>query len=168
MLFNLFRKKQTSEYWELLRLLIGFIFLWAFLDKTFGLGFPTVPESAWLNGTSPTSGFLLNQSRGLFEQLFKSLAGNPVVDWVFMLGLLGVGSSLLLGIGTKIAGYAGALMMGLIYLASFPPRTNPGIDQHIIYIVILLAFTQLEVGNIYGLRSWWKKQDIVKKNPWLE
>ncbi len=29
-----------------LRLAMGFIFLWAFLDKTFGLGYSTPPERA--------------------------------------------------------------------------------------------------------------------------
>ncbi len=42
----------------LTRLMVGFTFLWAFLDKTFGLGFSTPTEKSWLNGGSPTSGFL--------------------------------------------------------------------------------------------------------------
>ena len=41
-----------------LRLATGFIFLWAFLDKTFGLGFSTPAERAWLNGGTPAQGFL--------------------------------------------------------------------------------------------------------------
>ena len=41
-----------------LRIMFGFYFLWAFLDKTFGLGFSTPAERAWINGGSPTRGFL--------------------------------------------------------------------------------------------------------------
>nr|WP_245530223.1 hypothetical protein [Brachybacterium faecium] len=40
------------------RLMVGFTFLWAFLDKTFGLNFSTPAEGSWLNGGSPTAGFL--------------------------------------------------------------------------------------------------------------
>ena len=56
-------------FWGLLRIAMGWIFLWAFLDKCFGLGFATGrdPETgaidfgsadAWINGGSPTEGFL--------------------------------------------------------------------------------------------------------------
>ncbi|MGW3497957.1 hypothetical protein ACWDEX_30875, partial [Streptomyces sp. NPDC001020] len=41
-----------------LRILTGFIFLWAFLDKTFGLGYSTASGKGWIDGGSPTSGFL--------------------------------------------------------------------------------------------------------------
>ena len=76
------------------RLMVGFTFLWAFLDKTFGLGFSTPTENSWLNGGSPTSGFLGgsieggNPFAGVWE-FFLSI--NPLTDVLFMLGLLGVG-----------------------------------------------------------------------------
>ena len=41
-----------------LRLVMGFIFLWAFFDKVFGLGFATTTDKAWIYGMSPTTGFL--------------------------------------------------------------------------------------------------------------
>ena len=40
------------------RLALGWIFLWAFLDKLFGLGHSTPSTGAWINGGSPTKGFL--------------------------------------------------------------------------------------------------------------
>src|SRR3712207_7355187 len=43
-----------------LRLALGWIFLWAFVDKLFGLGFATKAENAWIDGGSPTQGFLGN------------------------------------------------------------------------------------------------------------
>ncbi len=168
---RLFRKKQAKghRYWELLRLGLGFIFFWSFLDKTFGLGFATSPAKSWLAGASPTAGFLAFGTEGSYmASVFQSMAGSPIVDWLFMMGLLGVGLSLLLGIGTRVAGVAGALMMALIYLAVFPLENNPVIDEHIIYIIILIAFTEVEVGVQYGLREKWKKTDLVKKYPWLE
>src|SRR3990167_10770972 len=72
--------------WLGLRLGMGFIFLWAFLDKTFGLGFATVAEKSWMNGGSPTYGFLTMVTKGPFAEFFQSLAGVQVVDWLFMAG----------------------------------------------------------------------------------
>ena len=41
-----------------LRIAMGFLFLWAFLDKTFGLHYATPSAKAWIHGGSPTKGFL--------------------------------------------------------------------------------------------------------------
>ncbi len=71
---------------SLLRIGLGWIFLWGFIDKLFGLGFATKAEDAWLLGGSPTFGFLNFGTKGPFMELYKSLAGNAVVDWLFMLG----------------------------------------------------------------------------------
>src|SRR5690625_6651809 len=54
----------------LVRIFIGFYFLWAFADKLLGLGFSTPKEGAWINGGSPTTGFLGGSIEG----------GNPFAD----------------------------------------------------------------------------------------
>ena len=38
-----------------LRIVLGFTFLWAFVDKLFGLGYATPSERSWINGGSPTT-----------------------------------------------------------------------------------------------------------------
>lgn len=161
----------TSEQkiWVLLRLGLGWIFLWAFLDKLFGLGFATAPEGAWLAGGSPTTGFLTYATKGPLAGVFQALAGNPAIDVLFMAGLLFLGVTLLLGILNRLAGYAGALMMALMFVAGFlPPEHNPLIDEHIIYLVVLLGISVVKPGKWFGLGSWWKKQPVVKKHPLLE
>lgn len=120
-----------------LRVSMGFVFLWAFLDKTFGLGFATTVEKAWINGGSPTTGFLSFATKGPFAELFQSLAGSPVVDWLFMLGLLGVGIALIFNRYIKWGALVGSIMLLLMYLAVLPPENNPIIDDHIIYILVL-------------------------------
>lgn len=120
-----------------LRISMGFVFLWAFLDKTFGLGFATTAENAWIHGGSPTMGFLSFATKGPFAEIFQSLAGMPVVDWLFMLGLLCVGIALIFNKYIKWAALAGSVMLLLIYLAVLPPENNPLIDDHIIYILVL-------------------------------
>ena len=120
-----------------LRIVMGFIFLWAFLDKVFGLGFATSPGKAWIEGGSPTSGFLSSAVKGPFVDFFHSLAGVAAVDWVFMAGLLFVGLTLIFNKFVKWGAVAGILMLLFMYLALLWPANNPIIDEHIVYILVL-------------------------------
>jgi thiosulfate dehydrogenase [quinone] large subunit len=125
----------------LVRILLGWTFLWAFFDKLFGLGFATIPERAWMSGGSPTSGFLMNATKGPFAEYFQMLAGQPWVDWLFMIGLLLIGISFITGVWVKYSGWFGALMMLLMYVAGFmPPENNPVVDDHIIYAILFIYF----------------------------
>lgn len=149
------------------RIMIGLVFLWAFLDKTFGLGMATPSERAWLSGGSPTTGYLKGLE-GVFASFFNGLAGNMLVDWLFMLGLLGVGVGLTLGIAMRISIIAGSAMLFLMWLAALPISTNPLIDDHVIYIAILvfmwfaLPLQRLSFGHN------WRALPAVKNNSWLQ
>jgi thiosulfate dehydrogenase [quinone] large subunit len=135
-----------------LRLAIGFEFLWAFFDKTFGLGYATPTAHAWINGGSPTKGFL-SGANGPLQGVFNAIAGAPVVDWLFMLGLLGVGVALILGVAVRPAAAAGAVMLALMYVAVWLPTTvaggqptgstNPIVDDHVVGILGLIAVAAL-------------------------
>ena len=155
--------------WGVLRLSLGWIFLWAFADKVWGLGFSTEPGKGWIDGTSPTFGYLKFATHGPLAGVFQALAGNALVDWLFMVGLLLIGIALMLGIGLRVAGYSGALMMFLLLLAtSLPPEHNPLIDEHAVYLVVLLLITQkVSVGSYLGLGAWWEQLKMVKHYPWL-
>lgn len=170
MIQKMFHKNDDGlMHWEMLRIVLGCIFFWAFIDKTFGLGIPTLYEESWLAGVSPTYGYLAMATKGgYFHSVFRAMAGHPLVDWLFMLGLAGVGASLLTGMGTRIAGYSGALMMLLFWISMLPIEHNPVFDEHIVYGIVLLAFTRVRVGEWYGLRKWWSKTQVVKRYPILE
>lgn len=170
---------KSAYYWAVTRISLGFVFLWAFFDKLWGLGFSTcrledgsvetMCQSAWAAGGSPTTGFLKFGTKGSpFEDIFSSMAGNAFWDWLFMLGLLGIGIALTFGIGMKIAAYSGALLMTLMYLAVFQPENNPLIDDHIVYALVLLGLNAANENQVWGLKAWWSKQDIVKKYPILQ
>ncbi len=151
----------------LLRIGLGWIFFWAFIDKMFGLGFATKPGSSYLNGKSVTEGFLKFGTKGKsLHDFYASIAGNPVVDLLFLLGLLGIGLALILGIGLRIAGVSGIILMLLMWSAQLPLTNNPIFDDHIIYALILLYFFfSPKAGEYYGLGTWWK--GIVGNNTWL-
>jgi len=152
----------------LLRIATGFIFLWAFLDKTFGLGYATPAARAWINGGSPTKGFLSSVEVGPLQDVFHSLAGNPIVDWLFMLGLLGIGLALITGIGLRISAVATTVMMAGMWLAEFPldkvtaagkpsMSTNPIVDYHVIYALIAIVAALAYAGHTWGLGRAWSR-----------
>jgi len=150
------------------RLMVGFTFLWAFLDKTFGLNFSTPAEGSWLNGGSPTAGFLGgsiaggNPFSGAWE-FFLSI--NPLTDVLFMLGLLGVGVAFMLGIGTRLAAVSAAAMYTLMYLAAFPIASNPLYDTHLLMAVAVIAMAGLAAGDHVGLGKQWHR--LVRGNRFL-
>ena len=158
---------KQETFWTIILLCLGFIFLWAFLDKVFGLGFNTTPDQSWLAGNSPTFGYLKFATSGPFSGLMQGIAGNPIVDLLYMFGLLGVGVSLLLGIGLQIGGYSGALMMMLIWASHLPGEFNPFMDEHIVYAVALVAIAQLKPASL-GLGKMWSQTPIVQRMPVLE
>jgi thiosulfate dehydrogenase [quinone] large subunit len=160
------KNKIRENTFGLLRIVMGLIFLWAFLDKLFGLGFATTVDKAWINGASPTSGFLMFAARGPFAPIFKSLAGIAVIDWLFMIGLLLIGLALILGISRKIAGYSGAVMMFLMWAALLPPEHHPFLDEHIVYLLVLIILANVKTK--LSLSKWWLSTEIVKRFPFLE
>ncbi|MFI9488271.1 hypothetical protein ACIG47_17940 [Promicromonospora sp. NPDC052451] len=148
------------------RLLLAFEFLWAFGDKLFGWGLSTPTDRAWINGGSPTEGFL-GSIEGTFAGFFNPMAGNPVVDWLFMLGLLGIGLALALGIGMRIAAGTGAVLMLLMWMASLPIDVNPFVDYHLLDAVLLIGLAAFLAGDTAGLGRWWSERSLVKRFPAL-
>lgn len=146
------------------RISMGLIFLWAFFDKLWGLGFATAPEAAWVTGASPTAGFLQFGAHGPFAEFFQGLAGSTAVEWLFMLGLLFIGVSLTLGIFMNLGGWAGILMLFFMYLAvGLPPEHHPFIDDHFIYILVILLLIWGQAGKYFGLGNHWFNSPLVQK-----
>ncbi|MGZ5403491.1 MAG: hypothetical protein ACXWDL_02455 [Nocardioides sp.] len=162
-----------------LRIAYGFTFLWAFFDKLLALGFATgkdeagnvdrFGDAAWINGGSPTEGFL---SFGVpednpFKDVFTSMAGQAWVDWLFMIGLLGIGVSLLSGTAMRIGTAAGAVMYALMYLAVLPLENNPVVDDHLIGVIVMVVLVLANAGRTWGLGRWWESHDLVQRVPVL-
>ncbi len=152
----------------ILRIFLGFIFFWAFIDKLFGLGFATARDKSWILGNSPTYGFLANAVHGPLKVFYAMLAGNPVVDWLFMLGLLFIGLALIFGIGAIIAYSSGFALMILMWGALLPPTNNPIIDEHIIYALIFLVLASFKSHRYLGFGNWWANTSLVKNYKFLE
>ncbi len=155
-----------------LRIATGFIFLWAFLDKTFGLGYSTTVAHAWINGGTPSQGFLNSPAVvGPFKPFFAAIA-SPATDVLFMIGMLTIGVAVILGIGLRISAIAGTIILVFMYLAewSFGPNaasTNPVVDYHIIFALALIVVAVLSAGDAWGLGRNWKRLNLVQNHRWL-
>lgn len=154
--------------WAAARIAVGWVFLWAFLDKLFGFGFATPAAKAWINGGSPTTGFLKGTADHTFGGLFTTLAGQAWVDWLFMTGLLGVGAALILGVGMRVAAGAGGLLLLMMWAAELPLTTNPFMDEHIVYAVVLTGLALDGAGETLGLGRWWAATPLVRRFPILK
>ena len=161
----------------LLRIGFGLTFLWAFFDKLLALGFHTgygqdgtldrFGDAAWINGGSPTEGFLKFGADGPFQSFYNSIAGAVWADWLFMLGLLGIGLALTLGIGMRIAATAGALLYLLMWTVVLPPENNPVIDDHILGAISMVVLAAYYAGDTWGFGKAWGANKFVKDNPVL-
>lgn len=161
------------------RIAVGFIFLWAFLDKTFGLGYSTASAKAWIHGGSPTSGFLGHVDVGPFQGFFTSLGGSTVVDILFMAGMLAVGLALILGIGLRIAAVAGTVILLMMWAAEWPlaqltsagqpsGSVNPIVDYHLVYALVAIVAALTFAGRTWGFGKMWESTSLVKRLPWLK
>lgn len=160
------------------RIATGAVFLWAFADKTFGLGYSTTNAKSWINGGSPTKGFLSHVDVGPFQSAFHSIAGTWWADLGFMVGLLAIGVALVLGIGLRLAAVGGVILMAMMWAAEWPlARTatggapsgssNPVLDYHVTYALIAVLCALAYAGSTWGLGRRWAHLPIVAKNRWL-
>lgn len=150
------------------RVVIGFTFLWAFLDKLFGLQYTTPAENAWINGGSPAQGFIGGIDN--FTAGFFSIFQNAFGDVLFMLGLLGIGVAMIAGAGLRIAAVGGTALMLFMWLATFPvagAATNPILTSHWHEALLLIIAALTLSGDTWGLGKWWANKGFVQKNSWL-
>lgn len=164
---------ESGRRWlAVLRLSIGFIFLWAFLDKTFGLGYSTPAERAWINGGAPSQGFLLSDAVvGPLKPFFTAIA-SPISDVLFMIGMIAIGVAVMLGIGLRVSAVVGSVIMLAMFLAQWPfganaSSNNPVVDYHIIHALALIVCASLAAGDTWGAGKQWKSLPIVRRNRWL-
>ena len=115
---------------------------------------------------------------GPLQSWFHSIAGTWWADWLFMLGLLGVGLTLILGVLMYAGAAAGVALLGLMWVAEFPlaqhtgsgspsGSTNPFADYHYIYAIVLVVLALTAAARTWGLGQWWAALPVIRRHPWL-
>ena len=85
-----------------------------------------------------------------FEKTYGSLGA--------LIGLLGIGLTLVLGAGARIGALAGVAMYAFMYLASLPTVTNPFLDDHLTGAVVMIVIATVPAAWSYlGLGGWWAR-----------
>ena len=151
------------------RIVIGFFFLWPFLDKLFGLGYATLAGKGWIAGTPPAQGFIKGIKNPM-GTLLQPIFGNPVGDVLFMFALFGIGIAMIFGAGLKIAAWGGTLLVALMYLSELPfaatamvngqrvaGATNPIVDDHWLEALVLLICAYTLAGDTWGVGKIWAR-----------
>jgi thiosulfate dehydrogenase [quinone] large subunit len=150
------------------RISLGWIFLWAFLDKLFGLGHETEAKNAWIDGGSPTTGFLKFAAKGPFKDFYNGIAGDTWANWLFMIGLAGIGIALIAGVAMRLAAATGALLLVLMWTVVLPPDNNLFMDDHLIYAMVLVLLAALGADTTLGLGTYWNRLPFVRRFPILK
>jgi thiosulfate dehydrogenase [quinone] large subunit len=134
--------RNTKIWLTVARIALGWIFFYAGLVK--------ILDANW-----SAAGFLNNAKT--FPELYAWFAGPNVIGVVNFINewaLLLLGASLILGLLVRWSAVPGAFLMLLYYFAgnAFPFVSNGFIvDQHIIYIAMLILFFVTNDGNYFGL-----------------
>ncbi len=96
--------------------------LWGLVILRVAIGWHLLYEgiTKLLNPNWSSLGFLMD-SKGLFEGLFHSMAGNAtvlnVVDFMNVWGLILIGAGLVVGLFTRIAAISGMVLLAFYYLS---------------------------------------------------
>ena len=142
----------TVPVWLLtaIRILIGWHFLYEGIVK--------LASPAW------SAGPYLLESTWIFSGFFKALAVNQsvlaVVDFLNIWGLIFIGAGLFLGLFTRIAAWAGALLLLFYYLAHPPfvgimdgggmEGTYVWVNKNLIEMAVLLMLANIPTLWMYG------------------
>lgn len=167
----------TDRAVAVLRIAFGLTFLWAFFDKLLALGFSTgraddgtvdrFGDAAWVNGGSPTEGFLTFGADGPLKGFYNSIAGAAWADVLFMAALLGIGLALTFGFAMRITAASGAALYLMMWSVALPPDTNPVLDDHVLGAVTLVVLALLGAGTTWGLGRRLERTELVRRYPVL-
>lgn len=145
------------------RIALGLLIFWGFWDKLLGLGYPSPPEVAVINGGSPTEYYLSSLVTGPLKDFYAGLAGNAAVDFLLMFALFACGLGLILGIASRLTTLGTVAFMVLMFSLNMPDANNPILDYHILCIIFVLTIYWLDGFSHMGLGKWWNDLAIVQK-----
>ena len=144
------------------RVVVGIIFLWAGLEKVIGEGFTTWSAAGFLKfGTAgtlawpfvsgtPAEGTVYNPTHDFWVNLAANDGAMTLINYLVMIGEVGIGIALILGIATRFASLMGTLMMLLFFLAAWDFAFGI-VNQHLTYAVVTLGLGIVGAGRYYGL-----------------
>ena len=126
------------------RITVGWMFFYAGITKVLD---PQWSAEGYIKGAKTFTWFF---------QMLLDPSVLPIINFMNKWGLTLLGISLVLGLFVRFISLLGVLLMALYYIALGFPYPNPHsyiVDEHIIYISILLFFAAIKAGRVFGLDS---------------
>lgn len=142
-----------------LRISLGWLMLYAGITKVLN---PEWSAAGYLKGAKTFTGIY---------QWFSSPGIIPMTDFLNEWGLTLLGISLIFGIAVRFSSVLGGALMLLYYfpVLEFPYVGQHSfiIDEHIIYILVLILFATVRAGRVWGLDSVLSNLPIYKNYNWI-
>lgn len=161
-------KEELGRYFlAIVRIGMGWLLIWSFFDKVFGLGFFTPAGGGWIDGVSPSS-YISYVASGPLADFYMSLGGNVFVDILMMAGLLCIGGTLIFGFASKICTATFIAFMLIMFSLQLPPNDNPIINYKVLLAVAMLAIYYMGGFEKLSIYNWYKELAIVRRFPILE
>ncbi|WP_122088180.1 DoxX family protein [Halalkalicoccus subterraneus] len=150
-----------------LRLMMGFAFLYAGLDKL--LGAEPFSAQGYLLGAVPANGGPLVD---LFVWMGETGWMLTILDIAVPFGQVAIGLGLLVGAFTRLAAFFGAFMMVMFYFANWDVAHGL-INGDFAYMLVFLAVAAFGAGRILGLDAIIERYEIdgtplIEKYPKLD
>ncbi|MBI9071795.1 MAG: DoxX family membrane protein [Melioribacteraceae bacterium] len=125
----------------ILRMFVGYHFLYEGLTKFF-------------NNNWSAEGFLL-QSEGFLSEFFHFIAESPdllnIANYLNIYGQILIGIGLIIGFGTRVASWSGALLLLLYYIANPPSENFVFIDRNMIELNAMLILSVFNTSKYIGV-----------------
>ena len=158
-----------------LRVVSGFYFLWAGLDKLFTFIGGAEPFSAagFLTfGTAGTTsaavadGTIVNPTAPFWADLASNTAFLSTIDVLVPVGQILIGTALILGFATRFSAVMGFVMMAFITTASWD-FAHGWLNSSSFLGIVALILGIIRAGEVYGVDALIDDQPIVKRTPVL-
>jgi thiosulfate dehydrogenase (quinone) large subunit len=150
-----------------LRLMMGFAFLYAGLDKLLGAE-PFSAQGYLLGAVPENAGPLVD----LFVWIGQTGWMLAIIDIAVPFGQVAIGLALLVGAFTRLAAFFGAFMMATFYFANWDVAHGL-INGDFAYMLVFLAVAAFGAGRILGLDTIIEQYEIdgtplIEKYPKLD
>ncbi len=158
----------------ILRIAIGWVFLFAGIEKVLALGGKPFSAAGYLQfatmgtwpGTTLEQGQYLNPTHPFWASLGANAGLISVINVLVVFGEVAIGTALILGLFTRFAAAMGTLMMTFFFIASWD-FANGVVNSDAIYAILLVTLGIMGAGKVFGLDAILERTEFVKKVPVL-
>jgi len=158
----------------ILRIALGAGFLFAGLDKALdfagsGKAFTAAgflkgaTGGAWLASDPKT---IVNPTHDFWVGLAGDATLVSIINFLVVFGEVAIGVALIIGLVTRFAGVAGALMMTFFFIANWSFANGP-FNEQFMYGISALVLAIVGAGEYYGVDAILERTEFVRHTPRL-